>query len=85
MIKALHQHVTPYEKVVQHICYVAAQNRLDIIQSGNYQRQTTALYDMTLRYQNSVQARVALVLFPVLYCRLHATEQAASADFALLL
>ena len=34
MIKALHQHVTPYEKVLQHVCYIAAQNRLDIIQSG---------------------------------------------------
>ena len=34
LTKALHQLVTPYEKVVQHICYIAAQNRLDIIQCG---------------------------------------------------
>lgn len=46
----------------------------------NHQRKTTALYQLTLRYQISV----AVVRFPLLYSRLQAIEQAASADFALV-
>ena len=108
MIKALHQHVTPREKVVQDICYIAAQNRLDIIQWGeplashqtdaerrslffsflsgeNHQRKTSALCDLTLRYQTSAQGCIAMVLFPLLHSRLQAIEQAAAADCACLL
>lgn len=49
------------------------------------QSRIEAVYELTLRYQSSARALVALELRPMLSSKLRAIEQAVSAVFALLL
>ena len=72
--------MTCYEKVLQHIRYIAAQNRLDVIQCGEPSAQDNSPVQPDFEIPNQCCSGP----LPLLYSRLQAIEQAACADFALL-